>query len=164
MACLVTSSEICIQGTSAPDQTLASSGISSPAHPIGHLCQIGNFSTDQGIRFGTLEFVAAPRGELILVEPLIPTEEPADPNASMPKTSGPASDDEVVISGPSGPLSPVIVTRSTRVEQNPGPLLRDSGATTPHTDPTRFSDTHPTIASFLNELFDRVETMRMAND
>ena len=34
----------------------------------------------------------------------------------------------------------------------------------PHTDPTRFSNTHPTIASFLNELFDRIEIMHMVDD
>ena len=164
MACLVTSSEIYTQGTSAPDQILTSSDISSHACLTGHLGQIGNFSPDQGIRFGTLEFVADSRGELVLVEPLTPTEQPADPDASTPRTSGLTSNDEVVIPRPSGPPNPVVVTGSTMVKQVPGPLSCDSRTTMPHTDPTRFSDTHPTIASFLNELFDRMESMRMADD
>ena len=101
MAHLIIDREICNKDVFVPGQILAIGSFVLQADPTGRLGQIGSFAPVQGIRFGTLEFIADSRGELVLIGPSTLMEEPADPDASTPKTSGPASDDEVVIPGPS---------------------------------------------------------------
>ena len=88
-------------------------------------------------------------------------EELADPDALASETSGPTSEAPFTL-GLS--RNPVIVTRSAMAIQDPDLLSSNSGTATPQINPTCFSDTHPTVASFLNELFDLIQTMRMTDD
>ena len=163
MARLVISNEICSKDILFPNQIFIGGNVSSHAVPTGYLGQIGSYAPDQGIRFGTLEFVADSRGELVLIGPSTLMEEPADPDASTPRTSGPTSEVTFTL-GLSGTPNPVVVPGSAMAKQDLDPLSCHFRTATPHIDPTRFSDTHPAVASFLNELFDRIQTMHMTDD